>query len=230
MEVARVGSAGNAAAQYDLAHPWLRTTNQVLVAVGMVLCTGLLAMRIYTKVRIMRKFWWDDICLMLAWTFSLATQAIILYGYHHAGYGVHMWNLTVPVLDLYAKTILAGTIIYLPALATAKFALLMLYYRLVGMVRVWKCVIYLVASIIAGYTVAITLALIFACNPIAKNWDVTITTGHCINRTGFYLATAITNTVSDVMLILIPIPVVFRLRLPLIQKLGISCMFGIGCL
>ncbi|RAL04833.1 uncharacterized protein BO80DRAFT_209742 [Aspergillus ibericus CBS 121593] len=230
MEGARVVPVGNAAAEYDLAHPWLRSTNQVLAAVGMAVCTGLLIMRIYTKIHIMRKFWWDDVCLILAWAFSVGTQAIILYGYNYAGYGVHMWNLTVPVLELYAKTILAGTIIYLPALATAKFALLMLYYRLMSMLRVWRRIIYVVAFIIAGYSLAITLSLIFACNPIAKNWDVTITHGHCIDRTGFYLATAITNTVSDIILVLIPIPVVFRLRLPLVQKLGISCMFGIGCL
>ncbi|PWY90326.1 hypothetical protein BO94DRAFT_623130 [Aspergillus sclerotioniger CBS 115572] len=230
MEVATGVSVVNAASEGDLAHPWLRTTNQVLAAAGMALCVGLLTMRIYTKVRIMGKFWWDDICLILAWVFSVGTQAVILYGYNHAGYGVHMWHLTAPVLELYAKTILAGTIIYLPALATAKFALLMLYYRLVSMIRVCKYIIYLVTFIIAGYTIAITLSLIFACRPIAKNWDVSITTGHCIKRTGFYLATAITNTISDVMLILIPIPIVCRLRLPLAQKLGIGCMFGIGCL
>lgn len=90
MEVAPgVSIANAAAAEDDLAHPWLRTTNRVLAVAGMGLCVGLLAMRIYTKVRILRKFWWDDgtfspglpgdddgrgwwltgraVCLLLAW-------------------------------------------------------------------------------------------------------------------------------------------------------------------
>ncbi|PYH98439.1 hypothetical protein BO71DRAFT_344885 [Aspergillus ellipticus CBS 707.79] len=172
MEVA--SAAGSPAAAYNLAHPWLRTANWVLVAVGMGICTGLLGLRVYTKIRIMRRFWWDD--------------------------------------------------------AMAKIALLILYYRLLNMITVWKYVIVLFTFIIVGYTIALTLALIFACHPIAKNWDASIKTGYCVNRVGLYLATAITNTASDVVLIIIPIPVVLGLRLPLVQKLGIACMFGMGCL
>ncbi|PWY66776.1 hypothetical protein BO70DRAFT_301531 [Aspergillus heteromorphus CBS 117.55] len=227
MELA--SAAGSPDAAYNLAHPWLRTTNWVLVAVGMSVCTGLLAMRIYTKVRIMRRFWWDDICLILAWAFSLATQFVILYAYTHAGFGVHIWNLTPVVFQRYQKCILSAGVIYVLALAMAKLALLMFYYRLLNMMPVWKHIIYLVAAIIVGYSIALTLALIFACQPLAKNWNVLIP-GHCVNRVGLYLATAVTNTASDVILILIPIPLVSGLRLPLVQKLGMACMFGIGCL
>lgn len=41
-------------------HGWLRTTNLALATVGIAVCTPLLVMRIYTKIRIMKKFWWDD--------------------------------------------------------------------------------------------------------------------------------------------------------------------------
>jgi hypothetical protein len=39
---------------------WLRRANQVLVGVGLSVCTSCLMMRIYTKTVIMRSFWWDD--------------------------------------------------------------------------------------------------------------------------------------------------------------------------
>lgn len=106
----------------------------------------------------------------------------------------------------------------------------MLYYRLLSTFRIWQYTIYLVAFVIAGYSTALTLALIFACSPIEKGWNSSITQGSCINRPGVYLATAISNTVSDVILILIPIRVVWRLRMPLIPKLGVIIIFGIGCL
>ncbi|OGE52005.1 hypothetical protein PENARI_c011G05378 [Penicillium arizonense] len=210
--------------------PWLRTANRILASVGIGLSTGLLILRIYVKTRLMRKFWWDDILLILAWVFALGTQAVILWGYIHAGFGVHVSNLTLPVMSIYQKTVLAAAIIYVPALALAKLSLLMLYYRLLYTVRMWQYVIFLVAFLISGYSIALTLALIFACHPLQKNWDASISTGSCINRDGVYLATAITNTVSDVVLILIPISVVRKLRMPLIQKIGVICMFGIGCL
>ncbi|OJJ66985.1 hypothetical protein ASPBRDRAFT_187807 [Aspergillus brasiliensis CBS 101740] len=223
-------AAGDVALRGTLSHPWLRTTNHILAGIWIFLSTSLLVMRLYTKIHIMRKFWWDDVCLILAWTFSMGTQSVILYGYSRGGYGVHLMYLPPSVLDIYVKTLLAAAIIYVPALAAAKFALLMLYYRLLHMIRLWRYVIFIVTFVIASYTIALTLGLIFPCQPIAKNWDLTITTGHCVNRVGFYLATAITNTVSDIVLIIIPIPVIAKLKVPLIQKLGIGCMFGVGCL
>lgn len=79
-----------------------------------------------------------------------------------------------------------------------------------------------------GSGFGIMFAIIFACNPIEKNWDVSITDGTCINRAGLYLATAIVNIISDIMCLILPIPIVLKLQVPRIQKLGIICMFGVG--
>jgi energy-converting hydrogenase Eha subunit A len=106
----------------------------------------------------------------------------------------------------------------------------MLYHKLLSTERVWVYTIYIVASIISGYSIALVLALIFACRPIQKSWDPSITWGSCINRPGIYLATAVTNTASDLALIVIPVRVIWGLRLRLVQKLGVIVMFGIGCL
>ncbi|QMW28917.1 hypothetical protein G4B84_004252, partial [Aspergillus flavus NRRL3357] len=163
--------------------------------------------------------------------FSLGTQAVILYGFEHAGYGYHISQLPLSVLSRFRKCMLAAPVIYVPALAFAKLALLMLYYRLLQATHtLYVYVIYAVGFIIAGYSLALPLALIFGCSPIQKSWDITITTGSCINTAGVYLATAITNTISDVILLLLPIPVVWGLRLPVIQKVGVLCMFGVGFL
>ncbi|KAE8369948.1 hypothetical protein BDV27DRAFT_104573 [Aspergillus caelatus] len=214
----------------DDPQPWLQTANRVLIGVGLAINTPLLVMRIYTKIRLMRKFWWDDVCLILAWMFSLGTQAVILYGFGHAGYGIHASQLPLSVLSTYRKCMLAASTIYVPALAFAKLALLMLYYRLLQATHPrYIYAIYAVGFIIASYSIALSLALIFGCSPIQKSWDVTVT-GSCINISGVYLATAITNTISDVTLMLLPIPIVWGLRLPVIQKIGVLCMFGVGFL
>ncbi|OJJ33628.1 hypothetical protein ASPWEDRAFT_112833, partial [Aspergillus wentii DTO 134E9] len=192
--------------------------------------TSFLLLRIYTKVCLLKRFWWDDVCIVLAWMFSVGTQAVILYGYAGAGYGIHIWNLSTETLSIFQRSLLAAGVIYIPALGFAKLALLMLYYRLLQTTPCWRYTIYLVTFIISGYSVALMLALIFACRPISKAWDASITTGSCIDRPAVYLATAITNTVSDVVLILIAIPIAWNLRLPFVQKLGVVRMFGLGCL
>ncbi|KAJ5266942.1 hypothetical protein N7478_009750 [Penicillium angulare] len=195
-----------------LTTPWLRTANLVIVVMGLLLSTSSLAMRIYTKTLVMRKFWWDD------------------DGYWHGGIGFHITELAPTTIIILEKVVLAAAIIYIPCLAFAKLALLMLYYRLLNTFTGWKYTLYVLAFIISGYSLALSLALIFACNPLQKGWDGTILRGSCINRPAVYLATAITNTVSDIVLILIPVKVVWGLRMRLIPKLGVAVIFGIGCL
>ncbi|KAE8334031.1 hypothetical protein BDV39DRAFT_188334 [Aspergillus sergii] len=204
----------------DDSQPWLQTANRVLIGVGLAINTPLLVMRIYTKIRLMRRFWWDDAasildsCLGVIQVRWYAVTKITSDGFEHAGYGYHISQLPLSVLSRFRK-----------------LALLMLYYRLLQATHpLYVYAIYAVGFIIAGYSLALPLALIFGCSPIQKSWDITITTGSCISTAGVYLATAITNTISDVILILLPIPVVWGLRLPVIQKIGVLCMFGVGFL
>lgn len=105
-----------------------------------------------------------------------------------------------------------------------------MYYRLLSAFRVWIYTLYFIGFVIVGYSIALTLALIFACDPLAKNWNPSISRGSCISRPGLYLATAATNTASDIVLILIPIQIIRNLRLRFVEKLGAILIFSIGCL
>lgn len=124
---------------------------------------------------------------------------------------------------------LVAATIYIPALVFSKIAMIFLYYRILAMEKWWKWTLRIIAFIIAGYGIALIISIIFGCSPIQKSWDAAITGGHCINRPAVYMAIAVTNTVSDVVLIIIPIPIVYRLKLPFSQKLGVACIFGVGC-
>ncbi|PYH48753.1 uncharacterized protein BP01DRAFT_332721 [Aspergillus saccharolyticus JOP 1030-1] len=210
--------------------PYLGKANQVVVVLGLVLSTSCLVMRIYTKTAVMKRFWWDDVFIILAWTFAAAIQATLLYGFSHAGVGIHMTELSPSTLVALQKTVITASIVYLPCLAFAKLALLMLYYRLLYTVKAWVYTLSLVGFVVVGYTIALTVVLIFPCHPIEKNWNPLILEGSCINRNGAYLATAATNTISDIILLLIPVRVVSKLQMPLMEKLGAFLMFGIGSL
>jgi hypothetical protein len=72
--------------------------------------------------------------------------------------------------------------------------------------------------------------LIFACHPLAKNWNIYIQEGYCLDRPALYLSTAATNTISDIVLMIIPIHIVWKLHMRFVEKLGLIVVFGIGCL
>jgi hypothetical protein len=98
------------------------------------------------------------------------------------------------------------------------------------MLWIWKQIIILIACVISSYSIALALSLIFACSPVKKTWSISIITGSCINRPAVYLSTAIANTVSDVILIIIPIRIIWRLHMRPVQKWGVIAMFSIGSL
>ncbi|OJJ45034.1 hypothetical protein ASPZODRAFT_70649 [Penicilliopsis zonata CBS 506.65] len=209
--------------------PWLHQANRITVAVGLTVSTLFLLMRLYTKAYVIRKLWWDDVSIVLAWIFSIGTQATILYGYAHSSFAIHIWNMPVSRLVAYRTTILAVAVLYLPALAFAKLAVIMLYYRVLKSVRMWQYILWVLGAGISAYSLSLVLGLIFACHPIQAGWTVSPPAA-CKRRSGLYMGTAIANTASDVVLLAIPVTFLWGMHLPLLQKIGIMCLFGIGCL
>jgi len=132
-----------------------------------------------------------------------------------------------PTLNEHLQMIMTASVLYVPCLGLSKFSLLLFYHQL-SPIRWFKTFVYILMAVVVGYSSTIIFALIFACNPIAKNWDITITKGTCINRAAIYIATAVVNIATDVMLLILPIPMIFHLQMPTMQKVGVVFIFTLG--
>lgn len=82
-------------------------------------------------------------------------------------------------------------------------------------------------AIVAVYTIVITLLMFFGCTPPQKAFQFK-TTGQCINAGILYMATAVSNIITDTMLFVLPIPMIYNLHMPLKMKIGAIVVFGIG--
>ncbi|GKZ20608.1 hypothetical protein AbraIFM66951_005935 [Aspergillus brasiliensis] len=213
---------------FDYSHRHLYTANMVVISTGLIISTSCLVLRVYTKAHLLHKFGWDDVSIILAWVFSVSTQACSIYGYKHGGMGVHFWNVTPAVYEVYIKVVLSAAIVYVPALALAKVSLIILYYRILCHQRYQQWILYGIAFVVSSYSFALVMAFIFGCHPIQKAWDLSVT-GTCVDQYALYVATAVLNIISDIALILVPIPTVLGLNMPGIQKLGLLLMFMVGC-
>jgi hypothetical protein len=157
--------------------------------------------------------------------------------------GVHIWELTghmvnsslavscttpsYPYLLTIPQLVSVASKIYCLFLASAKLSLLFFYLRL-SHIRWFRLCVYASMFSVVGYNVALIFPLIFACTPIRRNWDVTITEGSCIDWTPLYMATAVLNMITDILLLVLPIPMVVKLQMPRAQKAGLICIFGLG--
>lgn len=84
------------------------------------------------------------------------------------------------------------------------------------------------AFIITAYHVAKAFAFLFGCVPIALNWNITIKTGHCIDRFKLAVAFNALNVITDVLLWTIPIPVVWKLQMHTRHKIEVLSVFAVG--
>lgn len=117
-------------------------------------------------------------------------------------------------------------VLYPPASLCAKTAMLMFYRRLSPQQWFQWAVYFSMFFVVASQGVLFFLAT-FGCKPIAKGWDLSLE-GTCIDKTPVYEATAITGVISDIMLIVIPIPMVVKLQRPWRQKVGLLFLFSVG--
>lgn len=111
---------------------------------------------------------------------------------------------------------LIAAIIYCAATGFTKVSVLIFYLRIFPS-RNFHVAVWTIVFIAAGYSIASILANIFSCNPIAKSWDLTITTGSCMNRPVFYFANAGLGIFTDFATVAVPMYV--TLREPLIRVL-----------
>lgn len=73
------------------------------------------------------------------------------------------------------------------------------------------------------------LAGCFTCIPTEKLWNPMIE-GGCMNLSKFYYGLQIPNIATDAIILVMPMPVVWKLPISKAQKMGLSAIFVLGLL
>ncbi|GME34854.1 putative pth11-like integral membrane protein [Neofusicoccum parvum] len=82
-------------------------------------------------------------------------------------------------------------------------------------------------AIVVAYTTQGDLVGIFTCTPVRKFWNRPLP-GTCINIAAYYYITIAMNILTDIAIIVIPIPALVKLNVPTNQKYGLIFAFGLG--
>src|SRR5689334_19317971 len=110
-----------------------------------------------------------------------------------------------------------------------KLSILLLYLRL-SPYRPFRITVWIAAAVTVIYSVLGSFEFIFNCRPIAKNWDVTISGGSCIDVAKILTAHGIVNIATDVATLVLPVMLVYKLQLPMKQKVAVAGLFMTGTL
>ena len=119
--------------------------------------------------------------------------------------------------------------VYLVLAATIKLSCLFFYRRVFNPSRKMRGFIHGgIAIIILVYILMFFLTL-FKCTPIAKNWNA-LSPGHCLPPKGLPYASGAINVVSDIFVLVLPLPCIWSLKLKLSRKLRVTAIFNLGIL
>ena len=144
------------------------------------------------------------------------------------GVGNHVDQISDEATMNISKWLLITEIIYVWNLCWTKLSLLFMYYRIFHFSQFKKLVIGAGCFVIA-WAITVSFLFIFICVPVEKLWRPEVP-GHCVSELGVWLANAGSTMFSDILILLLPIPQIWRLHLKKYEKVGLTVVFGLGFL
>lgn len=146
-------------------------------------------------------------------------------------YGLGLPVRTRPEENLvpYTRVNFAGRPIYQIGISFFKIALLISYLRLLKGTdqKTYRKVVWATIILVFLAHLGCALSLIFACTPVDKSWNP-LKSGSCLPPGPSFTGYAVVTIVSDVVVALLPIPVLLKLNIRLEKKVGLIGIFMLG--
>ncbi|KAI9154919.1 Satratoxin biosynthesis SC12 cluster protein [Paramyrothecium foliicola] len=150
-----------------------------------------------------------------------------------AGVGRHFayWLINDPTKIATTLQIQAGAeFLYIVGVTSPKISLLILYLKIFidRNVRIWT---YVTIGLVLAHFVATGFGTYFGvCQPFAFKWDKAIPDGRCGDIIAIYRYASIPNIITDLLILLLPLPSLRKLHINKMRKAGIIATFLMGSL
>jgi hypothetical protein len=142
------------------------------------------------------------------------------------GYGKHKADIPKPQLHKALFWFFIEQINYKMVICLNKVSVVLLYRR-IFVANGFRILCWVVLSLVISWTIAALGATIFQCVPVRGAWNSTVP-ATCIDTSMFWMAYAITNILTDGIVIVLPMREVFKLNLNKRQKAMLCGVFLLG--
>ncbi|KAJ5925065.1 hypothetical protein N7454_007704 [Penicillium verhagenii] len=107
--------------------------------------------------------------------------------------------------------------------------MVLFYWRLFSGGRKIRIALYTISGMLFAWFVGALASGLLVCEPLPKFWNNDIP-GRCLHTMTYFRAIAGTNLATDVLLLVLPIPIVWGLHRPAGERLGLIAVFTLGAL
>ncbi|KAJ5524625.1 hypothetical protein N7494_011275 [Penicillium frequentans] len=189
------------------------------------LATIFVGLRLYTRVKIMRRMESNDWMVVIA-----LVNAYIFMGLDMveatSGMGMHLKDIPPAILERQMKAFWLTIPFYNAAVLCAKASILMQYFRVFPTQRM-RLVCWIMITILAIYGTWAVISAFLNCIPVAKFWDDSIP-GFCLSKPGLWFSNASMHITTDLVILIIPIPALIAIEIPRKQKVALMILFALG--
>ncbi|KAK5267249.1 hypothetical protein LTR99_006436 [Exophiala xenobiotica] len=204
------------------------TTCVVVSLIFTILSILFFTARIYTRVTVIRRFGIDDYLLGLSLATTIILTSLIVWQSRN-GLGLDVDELTEDQLSVIRKATWATKLVYPLAAMSVQNAFLFQYRKL--MICRWqRWIIHTMMAIVTGFAIASTVVAATECLPLRAFWHNTSPNEQCMDFIAYWMFSASFNTITALVVWVIPVPVIRTLHLPTRQKRWLMLVFLLGFL
>ena len=168
----------------------------------------------------------DDWTIIVAVVLMIGLEATNLVGVYDLGFGRHVVLNGAAKVESWLRGLYIYIIFYNFVILLIKNSILLLYHRIFVVPAFQRVVKFCIAFMVL-YQISTLVVDIWPCSPIRGFWDTSIK-ARCVDQVKYFVASASINVFTDVTILLLPMPMVWRLQISLRQKLILCGIFLIG--
>ncbi|KAI2624938.1 hypothetical protein GGR54DRAFT_637836 [Hypoxylon sp. NC1633] len=206
----------------------LVVSKNIAMGISIPLATIFFFLRAYVRIWVKRTWIVEDWLALIAWAGTVAVSGITAVLVAHNG-GIHKWDLTTDQAHEAYYWFNIVTIHYGITICIAKLSVLCLYRRIFSPMRRSPfdiSIVFLLVLHVLFYT-ATTIVKILECVPRAKIVDEGIP-GTCVDISWVLDVSGIFNTITDLIVLLLPVKAVWKMKMQLKKKVTVVLVFTFG--
>ncbi|GFF38148.1 hypothetical protein IFM51744_03696 [Aspergillus udagawae] len=205
----------------------LHTVNLVTQCLCIPIVTIFVAMRLSIRIRYRQFSFLEDASCLIAWALFMGYCAIaIIIGQHGGGY--HLTDIHDPgTITAYFKFCYIATVLYCPMALFVKIALLSIIIRIFAPYRSKIIFIYAFLGCLCVYYIIAEIVKIRMCDPIPSYW-LNTPGRKCLDQSAALLADSVISVISDLIILLLPLPLTWSLQMSRNKKLRVIGILSAG--
>ncbi|KAL6704157.1 hypothetical protein ACN47E_008717 [Coniothyrium glycines] len=170
------------------------------------------------------------ICVIgLAVTMIIGTQVGDMAQHQTNEWGPNGEPIYTKTLANYEKANYALQLLPLASLGFSKLSVLFFYRRIFYVYPRFLMVNTVLIVIVAGWAVSFFFATLFQCRTPKTLWTTFEFARHnCVDTLPFYYAVSITGFITDLAILVSPLPVIHQLQMPLKNRIAVACILLLG--